>query len=57
MGEVHFGAHPDKKIIGLSGAGTLEVGKNITAVTGATVSSKGVTAGANAALAAVAALG
>ncbi len=45
------------QFIGLSGAGTLEVGKNITAVTGATVSSKGVTAGANAALAAVAALG
>ena len=42
---------------GLSGAGTLEVKKNITPITGATVSTKGVTAGANAALAAVATLG
>lgn len=42
---------------GLSGAGSLVVKKNITPITGATVSTKGVTAGANAALAAVAALG
>jgi electron transport complex protein RnfG len=42
---------------GMSGAGTLEVGKTVTAITGATVSTKGVTMGANAALAAVAALG
>ena len=42
---------------GLSGAGQLVVGKNITPISGATVSSKGVTAGANAALAAVEALG
>lgn len=42
---------------GLSGAGTLKVDKNIVAVSGATVSTKGVTAGVNAALAAVAAMG
>jgi len=42
---------------GMSGAGTLEVGKTVTAITGATVSTKGITMGANAALAAVAALG
>lgn len=42
---------------GMSGAGTLEVGKTVTAITGATVSTRGVTTGANAALAAVAALG
>lgn len=45
------------QFIGLSGAGTLVVGKNVTAVSGATVSTKGVTMGANAALAAVEALG
>ena len=45
------------QFIGMTGAGTLEVGKNVTAVTGATVSTKGVTMGANAALAAVATLG
>ena len=42
---------------GLSGAGSLIVKKNITPISGATVSTKGVTAGANAALAAVEALG
>ena len=42
---------------GMSGAGSLVVGKTITAISGATVSTKGVTKGANAALAAVAALG
>lgn len=45
------------QFIGLSGAGDLVVGKNITAITGATVSTRGITAGANAALAAVATLG
>ena len=44
------------QFIGMSGAGSLAVGKNITAVSGATVSSKGITMGANAALAAVDAL-
>ncbi len=44
------------QFIGQSGAGSLAVGKTITAISGATVSSKGVTAGANAALAAVAAI-
>ena len=42
---------------GMSGAGSLVVGSNITAVSGATVSTKGITMGANAALAAVEALG
>ena len=42
---------------GLSGAGSLIVKKNITPISGATVSTKGVTAGANAALAAVEAMG
>ena len=45
------------QFIGMSGAGSLVVKKNITPITGATVSTKGVTAGANAALAAVATLG
>ena len=45
------------QFIGLSGAGTLEVKKNITPITGATVSTRGITAGANAALAAVATMG
>ena len=45
------------QFIGMSGAGSLVVGKNITAVSGATVSTKGITMGANAALAAVEALG
>ena len=42
---------------GMSGAGTLEVKKNVTPITGATVSTRGVTMGANAALAAVKAMG
>ena len=46
-----------EQFIGLSGAGTLEVNKNITPITGATVSTRGITAGANAALAAVATMG
>ena len=40
-----------------SGAGSLIVGSNITAISGATVSTRGITAGANAALAVVDALG
>ena len=39
------------QFIGLSGAGSLNVGSNITAISGATVSTKGITMGANAALA------
>jgi len=45
------------QFIGLSGAGTLVVGSNVTAVSGATVSTKGVTKGVNAALAVVDAIG
>ena len=45
------------QFVGLSGAGSLVVSQNITPISGATVSSKGVTTGANAALAAVEALG
>ena len=42
---------------GLTGAGSLVVGKNITAVSGATVSTKGINMGANAALAVAELLG
>ena len=42
------------QFIGMSGAGTLSVGGNVTEVSGATVSTRGITMGANAALAAVA---
>ena len=45
------------QFIGMSGSGSLVVGKNITAVSGATVSTKGITMGANAALAAAEVLG
>lgn len=45
------------QFIGMSGSGSLMVGKNVIAVSGATVSTKGITMGANAALAAVEALG
>ena len=45
------------QFIGLTGAGTLAVKKNVTPITGATVSTKGVTAGANAALAVAELLG
>ncbi|MBQ0037538.1 MAG: FMN-binding protein [Clostridiales bacterium] len=45
------------QFVGLSGAGSLVVKGNITPISGATVSTNGVTAGANAALAAVEALG
>ena len=42
---------------GMTGAGSLVVGKTVTAISGATVSTKGITMGANAALAAAEALG
>ena len=42
---------------GMTGAGSLVVGKNITAVSGATVSTKGINMGANAALAVAEVLG
>ena len=45
------------QFIGMSGSGSLVVDKNVIAVSGATVSTKGITMGANAALAAVEALG
>ena len=45
------------QFVGMSGAGTLKVDKTVTPITGATVSTKGITAGVNAALAAVAAMG
>ena len=45
------------QFIGMSGSGSLVVGKTVTAISGATVSTKGITMGANAALAAAAALG
>ena len=45
------------QFVGLSGAGSLVVGSNITAISGATVSTKGITTGANAALAAAEVLG
>lgn len=45
------------QFVGMSGAGSLVAGKTVTPISGATVSTKGVTAGANAALAAVEALG
>ena len=44
------------QFIGMSGAGTLTVGKTVDAISGATVSSKGVTKGVNAALAVAEAL-
>ena len=45
------------QFIGLSGSGSLVVKKNITPITTATVSTKGITMGANAALAAAEAMG
>ena len=45
------------QFVGLSGAGSLVVGSNITAICGATVSTKGITMGANAALAVADVLG
>ena len=44
------------QFVGMSGAGGLAVGKNVDAISGATVSSKGVTKGVNAALAVAEAL-
>ena len=45
------------QFVSLSGAGSLVVGSNITAISGATVSTKGITMGANAALAVADVLG
>ena len=45
------------QFMGMSGSGSLVVGKTVTAISGATVSTKGITMGANAALAAVEAMG
>ena len=45
------------QFIGMSGSGTLVVGKTVTAISGATVSTKGINMGANAALAAAETLG
>ncbi len=45
------------QFIGMSGAGSLVVGKTVSPISGATVTSKGITAGCNAALAAVEAMG
>lgn len=45
------------QFIGMSGAGSLVVGKTVTPISGATVTTKGITAGCNAALAAVEAMG
>ena len=45
------------QFIGMNGSGSLVVGKNITAVSGATVSTKGINMGANAALAVAELLG
>ena len=45
------------QFIGMSGSGSLVVGKTVTAISGATVSTKGITMGANASLAAADALG
>lgn len=45
------------QFVGMSGAGSLVVGKTVTPISGATVTSKGITAGCNAALSAVEAMG
>ena len=45
------------QFMGMSGSGSLVVGKTVTAISGATVSTKGITMGANAALAAAETLG
>ena len=45
------------QFIGMSGAGSLVVGKTVNPISGATVTTKGITAGCNAALAAVEAMG
>ena len=49
--------NPNNQFIGMSGAGSLVVKKNIVPITTATVSTKGITMGANAALAAAEAMG
>ena len=45
------------QFIGMSGSGTLVVGKTVSPISGATVTTKGITAGANAALDALEAMG
>lgn len=45
------------QFVGMSGAGSLVVGGNVSPISGATVSTKGITTGANAALAAAEVLG
>ena len=45
------------QFIGMSGSGSLVVGKTVSPISGATVTTKGIAAGANAALAAVEAMG
>ena len=45
------------QFVGMSGAGSIAVGSNVDAISGATVSSKGVTKGVNTALAAAEAIG
>ena len=45
------------QFIGMSGAGSLVVGKTVNPISGATVTTKGITAGCNAALSAVEAMG
>ena len=50
------GTHVLGQFKGMSGAGSLTVGKNVEAISGATVSSKGVTTGVNGALAVAEAL-
>ena len=45
------------QFVGMSGAGSIAVGTNVDAISGATVSSKGVTKGVNTALAAAEAIG
>ena len=59
VGNVHNAAGEPglDQFIGMSGSGSLVVGKNITAVSGATVSTKGINMGANAALAVAELLG
>ena len=55
--ELPNGTRVLNQFIGKSGAGSLVVGKTVDAISGATVSSKGVTKGVNAALAVAEALG
>ena len=55
--ELPNGTRVLNQFVGKSGAGSLVVGKTVDAISGATVSSKGVTKGVNAALAVAEALG